>query len=52
MLEHNGGSIIITSSIAGVMGAPSLAPYSMSKHAVIGLMKSAAKEFGSQNDSS
>ena len=49
MLEHNGGSIIITSSIAGVMGAPSLAPYSMSKHAVIGLMKSAAKEFGSQN---
>ena len=30
------------------MGAE-LAPYSMSKHAVIGLMKSAAKEFGSQN---
>ncbi|MCC6627504.1 MAG: SDR family oxidoreductase [Chloroflexi bacterium] len=37
-----GGSIIITSSIAGVRGSPMLAPYATSKHAVIGLMRSAA----------
>lgn len=37
-----GGSIIITSSIAGVRGSPMLAPYAISKHAVIGLMRSAA----------
>ena len=45
MRLRGGGSIIITSSIAGVRGAASLAPYATSKHAVIGLMRSAAKEF-------
>ena len=45
MLRRGGGSIIITSSIAGLTGAPRLAPYATSKHAVIGLMRSAAKEF-------
>ena len=45
MRLRGGGSIVITSSIAGVRGAPSLAPYAASKHAVIGLMRSAAKEF-------
>ncbi|MEM9622867.1 MAG: glucose 1-dehydrogenase [Pseudomonadota bacterium] len=44
MVNRGGGSIIITSSIAGVQGAPGVAPYVTSKHAVIGLMKSAAKE--------
>ena len=42
MQQRGGGSIIITSSIAGVRGSPMLAPYSTSKHAVIGLMRSAA----------
>jgi len=45
MLRRGGGSIVITSSVAGVRGGPRLAPYVTSKHAVIGLMKSAAKEF-------
>ena len=35
---------IITSSVAGVRGGPGVAPYVTSKHAVIGLMRSAAKE--------
>ena len=47
--KRGGGSIIITSSVAGVTGAPMLAPYVTSKHAVIGMMRSAAKEFAEQN---
>ena len=46
---RGGGSIIITSSVAGVRGSAQVAPYSTSKHAVIGLMKSAAKELVAQN---
>ena len=42
MQRRGGGSIIITSSIAGVRGSPLMAPYSTSKHAVVGLMRSAA----------
>lgn len=42
MQERGGGSIVITSSVAGIKGASMLAPYSTSKHAVIGLMRSAA----------
>ena len=38
------GSIIITSSIAGLHGFAGLSPYVTSKHAVIGLMRSAVKE--------
>ena len=41
---RGGGSIVITSSVAGVIGASLLSPYVMSKHAVVGLMKSASKE--------
>ena len=46
MLEHNGGSINYSHCRCN---GSELGPYSMSKHAVIGLMESAAKEFGSQN---
>jgi NAD(P)-dependent dehydrogenase (short-subunit alcohol dehydrogenase family) len=42
MRRRGGGSIIITSSIAGVAGSPLIPAYSISKHAVIGLMRSAA----------
>ena len=49
MDSRGGGSFIITSSIAGLSGTPQLGPYSTSKHAVIGLMKSAAKECAQKN---
>lgn len=41
-----GGSIINTSSIAGLTGLPKNAAYGASKHAVIGLTRCAAKEVG------
>ena len=45
--KRGGGSIIITSSVAGIEGSLNFAPYVTSKHAVIGLMRSAAKECAS-----
>jgi NAD(P)-dependent dehydrogenase (short-subunit alcohol dehydrogenase family) len=44
MLKQNRGSIINTASIAGLIGSPHIAVYSASKHAVIGLTKSASWE--------
>lgn len=44
MFKQNHGSIINTASIAGLIGSPQIAVYSASKHAVIGLTKSAAWE--------
>lgn len=41
-----GSSIIITSSIMGVQANPNTVAYASSKHAVIGLMRSIAKEVG------
>jgi NAD(P)-dependent dehydrogenase (short-subunit alcohol dehydrogenase family) len=42
--KRGGGSIVITSSVAGVTGSAGVAPYVTSKHAVVGMMRSAAKE--------
>jgi SDR family mycofactocin-dependent oxidoreductase len=47
--QGTGGSIIITSSTAGLRGYPNLAHYTMGKHAVVGLMRSLANELGPQN---
>jgi NAD(P)-dependent dehydrogenase (short-subunit alcohol dehydrogenase family) len=41
-----GGSIVCTSSIAGVVGGATPIEYTASKHAVVGLMRSAAAELG------
>ena len=48
MLKTGGGSIVNTSSGLGVIGMPGVEIYVASKHAVIGLTKSAALEFGKQ----
>jgi NAD(P)-dependent dehydrogenase (short-subunit alcohol dehydrogenase family) len=45
MLKQGGGSIVNTASVAGLLGAPGQAIYSASKHAVIGLTRSAAAEY-------
>ncbi len=44
MKANGGGSIVVTASTGGVLGAPMVAPYIASKHAVIGLVKSSAIE--------
>ena len=46
---RGGGSIVALSSIAGQIGFPAMAPYIASKHAVYGLVKTAALEFGPSN---
>lgn len=47
MLEAgNGGSIILVSSVAGLKAMPVQSPYSASKHGVVGLAQTAAKELG------
>lgn len=44
MIAQKSGSIINMSSVGGWMGSPGMAPYVASKHAVIGITKSAALE--------
>jgi NAD(P)-dependent dehydrogenase (short-subunit alcohol dehydrogenase family) len=44
--QGSGGSIIITSSVAGLRGLPFLAHYAASKHGVVGLARSMANELG------
>ena len=44
MLTHGGGSIVNTSSSAGVTGIANIALYTASKHAVVGLTKATALE--------
>jgi len=43
-MKANGGSIVITSSVAGQMGTPGISAYTTSKHAVVGLMRTTAIE--------
>ena len=48
MLQRGGGAIVNCSSVAGVIGFPNVAIYIASKHAVIGLTKTAALEYSAQ----
>jgi len=44
MMKQKYGSIINTASVAGFIGSPGMAPYVASKHAVLGITKTAALE--------
>lgn len=46
MKANAAGSIVALSSISGVVGAATLGPYAISKHAVLGLVRTAALESG------
>lgn len=41
---NDGGSVIITSSVVGAMGAPGSVAYVTAKHAQVGLMRTVARE--------
>ena len=49
MLKSGGGVIINTASILGTVGMPMASSYVASKHAVIGLTKTAALEYATKN---
>jgi len=45
MVEQGGGAIVNTASIAGLQGLPNSLAYVASKHAVVGMTKTAAMEY-------
>ncbi|WP_409272804.1 SDR family NAD(P)-dependent oxidoreductase [Neobacillus sp. SCS-31] len=49
MLKTGGGVIVNTASLGGLVGMPTLGAYSATKHAVIGLTKTIAGEYGREN---
>ena len=46
MARQRSGAIVNTASVAGLVGAPKHAIYAATKHAVLGLTRSAAAEYG------
>jgi len=46
---NDGGSVIITSSVAGLKGFSGLGAYVSSKHGIVGIMRTAALEFAARN---
>ena len=49
MLKRGGGAIVVTSSTSGVRGLPGVPGYTASKHAAIGIARSAAVDLGPDN---
>jgi SDR family mycofactocin-dependent oxidoreductase len=49
LIATGGGSIICTSSTAGIKGLPFFTPYVAAKHAVVGIAKSMANELARHN---
>jgi NAD(P)-dependent dehydrogenase (short-subunit alcohol dehydrogenase family) len=45
MMKQKSGSIVFTGSVGALKGAPGLGAYSASKHGLVGLTKTAAREF-------
>ena len=48
MLAGGGGAIVNMSSTAGLSGAPGMAGYTAARHAIVGLTKTAALDYGAQ----
>jgi SDR family mycofactocin-dependent oxidoreductase len=49
LIDNGGGSMILTSSTAGVKGQPWLNPYVAAKHGVVGVMRAFATELAEHN---
>jgi (+)-trans-carveol dehydrogenase len=48
LIANNGGSIVLTSSVAGLKAIPNAIHYGAAKHGVIGIMRTVAAEFAQQ----
>lgn len=49
MVKNGGGNIVNIASIHGTVAAPMNSPYTATKHAVVGLTKNIAAEYGQKN---
>jgi NAD(P)-dependent dehydrogenase (short-subunit alcohol dehydrogenase family) len=49
LLARGGGSIVNVGSYAAIRGTPNIAAYAASKHAVVGMTKTVAVEYATQN---
>ncbi|MCU1656790.1 MAG: short-chain dehydrogenase/reductase [Pseudonocardiales bacterium] len=49
LIANGGGSVIATSSVAGIKGLPFFAPYVAAKHGIVGIARSLANELASHH---